>query len=542
MGGEKSTDTVFFPRTFPAAMTCRPCPSSFAANRFGLPASLGAQTSSFAAVGAPALADLPPSLPAAEAAPLDACPDHALASSFAALGAPTPEGAPSEAARPKRFAAKELASHGHALCLDDQAFYLDDDAFMAHAAAVAATAAREAVNAQMWRASAAVAAAEVEHEHRVDKRRRLLGSAQHKLTKHDHRRLPVPSPLPAAPAETPSMGAKVSSFAALGAPTSAAPDQIVGTALELAVARAMVDAKDAFAALGGPSSLPSSSATLLPNGGWHVVAGELIGEGHFARVYAAGADAALKILRDDVRDDVLGKGWYQVLGVPAHPGLVRTLALAEDRRSVLMERGESDLFAALWERSMPGITSPLQIARALLDVGAALRHLHEHGVAHRDVKPENILLRWHNGSGLRAFVTDFDFAVSGRRLPVSHVAGTLKYVPRSQRQMTERYRAACRKARIEGRPAPREPSYSTFASDAYAFTVVVIETLVKDAAWSDCNDSIALEKFLAPLDMLAKTYGPRLGEAVQLCLAIPCDTHQLALERVLSVVLAAAGF
>jgi serine/threonine protein kinase len=272
------------------------------------------------------------------------------------------------------------------------------------------------------------------------------------------------------------------------------------------------------------------------------VVGELIGEGHFARVYAAGADAALKILRDDVDDDVLGKGWYQVLSVPAHPGLVKTLALAEDRRSVLMERGESDLFAALWERGMRGITSPLQIARALLDVGAALRHLHEHGVAHRDVKPENILLRWQNGSCLRAFLTDFDFAVANRRLPVSHVAGTLKYVPRSQRQMTDRYRAACKEAGIEGRPAPREPSYSTFASDAYAFTVVIIETLVKDAAWSDCHDSIAPERFLAPLDTLAATYGPRLGAAVQLCLAIPCDTHQLALERVLSVVLTAAGF
>ena len=79
-----------------------------------------------------------------------------------------------------------------------------------------------------------------------------------------------------------------------------------------------------------------------------------------------------------------------------------------------------------------GRLEPLQVVRELHDVATALSYAHEHGVIHRDIKTENILIDRHTG---RAMVTDFGIARLAESTPLTstgQLLGTVYYLSPEQ--------------------------------------------------------------------------------------------------------------
>jgi serine/threonine protein kinase len=86
-----------------------------------------------------------------------------------------------------------------------------------------------------------------------------------------------------------------------------------------------------------------------------------------------------------------------------HPGIIRVYDVGETDEGeayIVMERVKGDSFASLLQR---GALSKLDRLRVILEVASALGAAHQAGLVHRDVKPENVMVR-DDG---RAVVLDF---------------------------------------------------------------------------------------------------------------------------------------
>src|SRR5207249_1633732 len=141
---------------------------------------------------------------------------------------------------------------------------------------------------------------------------------------------------------------------------------------------------------------------------------ELTGSGGMSLVYRArdrrlGRRVAVKILHDRYTDDpeYIERFRREARAVArlSHPNIV-----------TVIDRGESDglqyiVFEHVDGRDLKEVverSGPLPVQRALnlaVEVAGALAFAHQHGVVHRDVKPQNVLVR--DGG---AKVTDFGIA------------------------------------------------------------------------------------------------------------------------------------
>ncbi len=138
-----------------------------------------------------------------------------------------------------------------------------------------------------------------------------------------------------------------------------------------------------------------------------------LGEGSAGIVYEAEhvetkQPVALKVYHADVLDRVRGRFWREVelLRAVRHRRLVRILDWGPFRDSVAlaMER----LSGPTLGRFMP--SAPTEWVMWLLaDAAEALSVLHDRGVVHRDIKPDNILVR-NDGPELEAVLLDLGIA------------------------------------------------------------------------------------------------------------------------------------
>ena len=172
---------------------------------------------------------------------------------------------------------------------------------------------------------------------------------------------------------------------------------------------------------------------------------ELVGAGGMSSVYKARDRlleryVALKILHPHYSSD----GEYverfrreaRAVAQLAHPNIVTVIDRGEDsgRQFIVFELVEGESLKDVVER-----TGPLPVEQAVeiaLEIASALAFAHEHGIVHRDVKPQNVIL---NGDG-RAKVTDFGIA---RSIDVDGVTqtgtvlGTSNYIAPEQASGTQ---------------------------------------------------------------------------------------------------------
>ena len=138
-----------------------------------------------------------------------------------------------------------------------------------------------------------------------------------------------------------------------------------------------------------------------------------IGRGGMARVYLAhdekhARSVAVKVIRPDLAASLGRERFLREIGIAArlrHPNIV-PLYDSGDTDGVLhfvmpYEEGPS-LRARLASGTPLTVSERVSILR---DVARAIMYAHEHGIVHRDVKPDNVML-----SGGAAVVTDFGIA------------------------------------------------------------------------------------------------------------------------------------
>ena len=248
-----------------------------------------------------------------------------------------------------------------------------------------------------------------------------------------------------------------------------------------------------------------------------------LGQGGMATVYLAhdlkhDRDVALKVLRPELAA-VLGRERFlaeiHLTAKLDHPHILTLIDSGETDGFlwyvVPFIRGES-LRQKLAREKQLGVEDALAVAR---QIAGALDHAHRHGVIHRDVKPENILL--HEGE---AMLADFGIALAvraaaGERLTETGLSvGTPPYMSPEQ---------ATAERQLDGR------------SDEYSLGVVLYEMLAGEPPFTGATGQAVIAKLMTvqptPLRTLRDTVPESVDAAVARALAkVPADRFPTVAE------------
>jgi hypothetical protein len=179
-----------------------------------------------------------------------------------------------------------------------------------------------------------------------------------------------------------------------------------------------------------------------------------------------------------------------------HPGIVTLYELGSDggRALLVSELVEG---ATLAELARCGDLSDREAAEFGADVCEALAHAHERGVVHRDVKPQNVIVRADDGVGRRAKLMDFGIASlagSPALTATGEVVGTLAYMAPEQAE-----------GQLAGEPA-----------DVYALALTLYELWAGTNPVARATPAHTAREIGEPLPPL-RAYRPELPQSLTAC-------------------------
>lgn len=188
-----------------------------------------------------------------------------------------------------------------------------------------------------------------------------------------------------------------------------------------------------------------------------------IGEGGMANVYLAhdtilDRDVAVKILRGDLADDEKFVRRFQREAISAsslsHPNIVEMYDVGEDdgQYYIVMEYVEGKTLKSLVKRR-GALTLP-EVIDIMLQLTSAVACAHDSYIIHRDIKPQNVLIK-EDGT---VKITDFGIAMalnSNELTQTNSVMGSVHYLP----------------------PEQANGSGATIKSDIYSLGILMFELL-----------------------------------------------------------------
>jgi len=124
-------------------------------------------------------------------------------------------------------------------------------------------------------------------------------------------------------------------------------------------------------------------------------------------------------LREDLHEEEFVRAQTRLLNFPPHPGVIRLKEILEDDTFyyVVMDRASGGpFFECLLQEYKDGTMPPAAVCGVARDILATLCHLHQEGILHRDIKPDNLVMHMQDDPDIpgrkmqKVALIDFDHA------------------------------------------------------------------------------------------------------------------------------------